>query len=148
MKKNPDNSGIFFHTDYEKLKRFIINTCINKMSTNLPNEIISRIVEYVSERIGFDYKYCRYRKTWQFLYNKNNKICKIINNLITNTWCVRRFYDMSNPKNKILEKQPNFISPSVSFKECFRFSKNSIFSKTILSGIFILVNIVLSNNFD
>lgn len=77
-------------------------------STKIPNEIISKIVEYVSENIGFDYRYNRYKKSWGFFYNKNNKIVAAIDDLITNKWYVRKFYDMSKPENKKLENLPNF----------------------------------------
>jgi len=78
------------------------------MTTTIPNEVIAKIVGYVSNHTGFDYRFCRYRKTWRFVYNKNNKIARLLNNLVENKWCVRRFYDMSEAKNKALESLPNF----------------------------------------
>lgn len=83
------------------------------MSTIIPNEIISEIIGYVSDSIGFDYKYCRYRKTYRFSYSENNTVGRVINELITNKWSIRRFYHMSNPNIENLVKLPNFkiISP-------------------------------------
>jgi len=78
--------------------------------SNIPYEIISNIVDYVSNEIGFDYKYCRYRKIWRFFYNKSNKIYKELNDLLENKWCVRRFYDMSNPETRKIEGFPNFVT--------------------------------------
>jgi hypothetical protein len=77
-------------------------------STKIPNEIISKIVEYVSENIGFDYRYHRYKKSWGFSYNKSNKIVAMMDDLITNKWYIRKYYDMSKPENKKFEKLPNF----------------------------------------
>lgn len=78
------------------------------MTTTIPNEVITKIVGYVSNHIGFDYRFCRYRKTWQFVYNKSNKIVRVISDMFENNWCVRRFYDMTEAKNKALEVLPNF----------------------------------------
>jgi len=79
---------------------------INKMI--IPNEIISKIIGYINNVVGYDYKYCRTRKQWLFSYNKYNKNAVILNNMLTNTWIVRRFYDMSLPENAVLINNPNF----------------------------------------
>jgi hypothetical protein len=78
------------------------------MKAVIPYELISKIIEYVSDSIGFDFKYNRYMKTWRFLFNKCNKAKNAINDLITKRWCIRKFYDMTNPVNKKLETLYNF----------------------------------------
>lgn len=78
------------------------------MTTTIPPEIISNIVGYISNVLGYDYKYNRYRKHWCFSYNKYNKKAVVLNDMLTYVWSVRRFYDMSLPENKILEKNPKF----------------------------------------
>lgn len=78
------------------------------MTTNIPNEIITKIIGYVNNVLGYDYKYCRTRKQWVFSYNNHNKIAVVLNNMLTNVWSIRRFYDMSLPENAILLNNPNF----------------------------------------
>jgi hypothetical protein len=75
----------------------------------IPNEIISHIIEYISDIVGFDYKFCKYTKQHRFVYNKYNRKIKIIDNLFTEKWCIRKFCDMSKPENKGIENQNNFI---------------------------------------
>jgi hypothetical protein len=82
----------------------------NRMNTTIPCELISKIIDYVSDTIGFDFKYNRYLKTWGFTFNKSNKKKIMLNNLITEKWCVRKFYDMSNNFNKKIESLPNYSS--------------------------------------
>ena len=74
----------------------------------IPNEIISKIIGYINNVVGYDYKYCRTRKQWLFSYNKYNKTALVLANMLTNTWIVRRFYDMSLPENAVLTNNPNF----------------------------------------
>ena len=78
------------------------------MTTTIPNEIISKIIGYISNVFGYDYKYSHSRKQWYFSCNKYNKTAAILNNMFTNVWSVRRFYDMSLPENAILLNNPNF----------------------------------------
>lgn len=82
---------------------------MNISTQNIPNEIISHIIEYISDIIGFDYKFCKYTKQFRLVYNKYNIKSKILNELFTDKWCIRKFYDMSKLENKRLENQNNFI---------------------------------------
>jgi hypothetical protein len=82
-----------------------MNTC----TKNIPNEIISHIIEYIPHIVGFNYEYCKYAKKYRFVYNKYNIKSKILNELFTEKWCIRKFYDMSNPENKRFENKNNFI---------------------------------------
>ena len=62
------------------------------MTTTIPNEVIAKIVGYVSNRTGFDYRFCRYRKTWRFVYNKNNKIARLLRSIrvFVSIWIQKR----------------------------------------------------------
>jgi hypothetical protein len=89
------------------------------MAPIIPNEIVSKIVDYVSDDIGFDYKYCKNRNTWRFLYNAHNKICSVINDLIVNRWCVRRFYNILHSETRKIENSRQFV-----LLKNFGFAKN------------------------
>jgi hypothetical protein len=83
---------------------------MNIYNTIIPNEIISHIIEYIPHIVGFDYKFCKYTKHYRFIYNKYNIKSKILNELFSEKWCIRKFYDMSKQENKSVKNHNNFIN--------------------------------------